>query len=155
MKTDTEKIYELLCAYNIKTVSDAFNLRCKTEDERVSEAKDWLLGNGYEIVSVHDGRRMTQDGREILHAHGEKWALTMEAWEKRKDDAIGKEVARIKMTETKSVAGTEELSGIVCPKCKDSLQYSRICPNCAAGKAGFRHMYSCVCGVEIVSKEVL
>lgn len=155
MKSDAEKIYELLCAYSMGVVSTAFELREKTESDRVGEAKAWLASQGYEEVDVAEGRRMTDDGREILHAHGTKWALNSDEWERRKDTAINDEVARMKMIETKIVAGTEELSGIVCPKCKDSLQYSHICPNCAAGKAGFKHMYSCVCGVELVSKEKL
>lgn len=155
MKRDAEKIYETLCMYDMEVVNEAFTNRVKTEGDRVEESKRWLLSNGYEVVSVDDGKRMTPDGREILHAHGLKWALSQEEWTKRKGVAIGEEVARMKMIETKIIAGTEELSGIVCPKCKDSLQYSHICPNCAAGKAGFKHMYSCVCGVELVSKEKL
>lgn len=145
----------MLCLYDISVVTEAMGLRLKTEDDRAAEAKGWLVASGYEEVSVQTGKRMTEDGREILRAHGTTWALNKEEWEKRKNATIDAEIERMKAIETKIVAGTEELSGIVCPKCKDSLQYSHICPNCAAGKAGFKHMYSCVCGVELVSKEKL
>lgn len=59
------------------------------------------------------------------------------------------------IVDEKSVVGTEELAKATCPRCGDSLEYSAVCPACAAGKAGYPHRYSCVCGVSFVTQEKL
>lgn len=58
-------------------------------------------------------------------------------------------------TREKSVSGTETLSSLACPKCGDLLEHSAVCGACDAGRAGYRHRYSCVCGVSFVTAEQL
>lgn len=107
---------------------------------------------GYEPA---EGEGLTSDGRQIVSSAGKSWALRKDlhaASVKRDlDDA-----KRRRGDETKSVVGTESLSTMTCPKCGDSLQHTAVCPKCAAGKLGYRHRYTCVCGgVDMVSKEAL
>ena len=112
-----------------------------------------------ERVTAEPGQLMTHDGREVLWVDGVAFAIRLADHIARlradMDEAIAAETAR-RAAETKSVVGTESLSAMVCPKCGDSLQHTAVCPKCAAGKLGYRHRYTCVCGgVDLISKEAL
>lgn len=133
----------------------AFIARARLESGRVADAKVWLDSQGYEEVDVPDGIQLTGDGREVVHAHGRAWALRPEVHKARLSLAFANSNP-IPEENTKSVVGTESLSPLSCPKCGDALQHSTVCPKCAAGKLGYRHRYTCVCGgVDFVSKEKL
>jgi len=115
-----------------------------------------LSENGFEEVPANVGDILTQDGREIVSVDGKQYALRPEIHTKRLIEAFESAKNARNETETKSVVGTESLSTMTCPKCGDSLQHTSVCPKCAAGKLGYRHRYTCVCGgVDLVSKEAL
>lgn len=122
-------------------------------------ALDSLIADGtVERVTAEDGTVVTPDGRPVFWFGHDPWAPTMEAHTQRLQALFKRKKAQPsdKNGETKSVVGTESLSAMVCPKCGDALQHTAVCPKCAAGKLGYRHRYSCVCGgVDLISKEAL
>lgn len=108
----------------------------------------------FERVDVSSSDVITADGRDVLRINGQAYALRQEIHIARMEKEFEAAKTAQTKTSTKSVVGTEGLSGMVCPKCGDSLQYSAVCGACAAGKAGYKHRYSCVHGhVDFVSKE--
>ena len=132
-------------AYIVR-MSDALGRR-----NRVSAA---MAGRGYERVD--DMGPVTVDGREVVRVSSEAWALRPDIHAERLAAAFDAAKKRQPEPETKSVVGTEALSAMACPKCGDSLQHTAVCPNCAAGKLGYRHRYTCVCGgVDLISREAL
>lgn len=135
-------------------VRAAFIARAQLRQGRASAAQS-LIDAGLERIQAARGSIVTDDGREIVWASGEAWALRPDVHAERLASAL--EAARERNdAETKSVVGTESLSQMVCPKCGDSLQHTKVCPACAAGELGYRHRYTCVCGgVDLVSKEPL
>jgi len=115
-----------------------------------------IADNTIEPVEVEDGARLTPDGRVVFWFANQPWVLKKEAHAERLAQAFKAAKQAAQEAETKSVVGTESLSAMVCPKCGDALQHTTICPKCAAGKLGYRHRYTCVCGgVDLVSKEAL
>lgn len=118
-----------------------------------------MEADGYDVVDA-DGP-LTNDGREVVRIHDTAYALRPEVHAERLSTAFdaGRQRqagAQPKEAETKSVVGTESLSSMVCPKCGDALQHTAVCPKCAAGRLGYRHRYTCVCGgVDLISKESL
>lgn len=123
-------------------------------------SREALLATGeFEVVDAAPG--IMHDGREVLEVAGQAIALRLDVHAERRRHAL--EMAQRRETERreknpehKSVAGTESLSSIVCPKCGDALQHTAVCPKCSAGKLGYRHRYTCVCGgVDLISKDKL
>ncbi len=101
------------------------------------------------------------DGRRVFTLEGRRLVMTQEAHAAAVRSALSAAQAE-KLQEpthpqkTKSVVGTESLSTMTCPKCGDALQHTAVCPKCAAGKIGYRHRYTCVCGgVDLISKDAL
>lgn len=125
-------------------------------------AREALLATG-EFEAVDTALGIMHDGREVLDVGGQAIALRLDVHVERRRLALElaqkREVERRereKDPETKSVVGTETLSAIVCPRCGDALQHAAVCPKCAAGKLGYRHRYTCVCGgADLVSKDAL
>lgn len=135
-------------------VRAAFIARARVESKRRSFAQQ-MLEQDYETVD-DTGAAITTDGREIMRVNGRAYALRQEVHAERL--ALAFEAAKKVQSdaETKSVIGTESLSSMVCPKCGDALQHTAVCPKCAAGKLGYRHRYTCVCGgVDLISKDKL
>ena len=136
-------------------VQSAYDERCKLEADRALTKEAWMAELGFEPVTVSDGVIITDDGREVVYGHGRAWALRPEVHTDRLSAALEAE-RKSQVVKTKSIAGTEGLSVMTCPRCGDSLQHVAVCPKCAAGKLGYRHQYTCVCGgVDMVSKDKL
>ena len=130
--------------------------RVKLEKRLSQSLVEHYESHGFERVDA--AGNLTSDGREVLMVEGVAMALRPEAHAERLALAFeaAKKARPEPEPETKSVVGTESLSAMVCPKCGDSLQHSSVCPKCAAGKLGYRHRYTCVCGgVDLISKEAL
>ena len=113
---------------------------------------------GFELISqdlISEDDVLTRDGRELLKIGECVFALRPEVHSQRL--AASFEAARQQSEpEIKSVAGTELMSAITCPKCGDALQHTAVCPSCAAGKLGYHHRYACVCGgTDLISKDKL
>lgn len=155
MINQEEKIKQLLLRLPKDTVTRILfsvqnDFDCKTENRR-----NLLLADGFEDAVDLLDEYLTKDGREVLWYNENPYVLNMETHNQRREAALAAAKEENEKTETKSVAETEELSEITCPKCRDALQYSRVCPACAAGQAGYHHRYLCVCGVDFVTKERL
>lgn len=155
MKTEEERLVEILDGTSFDIVRRSFIERSKTERMRVGASRLWMSEHGYEEIEIADGRLLSDDGREIVFAHKKKWVLNSDEWAKRWEDSIAKAVAEKEQSETKSVAGTDSASGLLCPTCGDIMMASSVCPACAVGRAGYKMRYSCVCGVEFVSKSTI
>jgi rubrerythrin len=162
MITKTERISITLAQLDMASVQRLYDERAKMETDRQAGAQRYLERQGYELVSVNTDKHVAPDGREIVWIDSSAWALRPEIHAERLNQRIAeaqeREAAKraAQAAETNSVAGTESLSALTCPKCGDSLQHTRVCPSCPAGKIGYRHRYTCVCGgVDLVSKEPL
>jgi rubrerythrin len=132
----------------------AWIARCRAEHDRLDALETSLLAGGMERVDA-DGP-ITSDGREVMHIRGRAYALRADVHAERLAQRFESSKKRHHEPEARSVAGSESLSAMVCPKCGDILQHTAVCPKCAAGKLGYRHRYTCVCGgVDLISKEVL
>lgn len=141
-----------MAAADFTDVQAAYDERCKLEADRELTKEAWMAAQGFEPVAASDGAIVTDDGREVVYERDQAWALRLDVHAGRLSAAFEAE-ARLRATEVKNVAGTEMLSGIVCPKCGDALQCVAVCPKCAVGKLGYRYQYICVCGgVDVVSK---
>lgn len=146
-----EKVF---ARYDFRDVREAWIARARMERDH-TDSSAWLRAHGYEEVVVDDGALLTDDGREVIRLKGHPWALRPDVHAARLASAFDAS-KRVHTDETKSVVGTESLSAIVCPKCGDALQHTSVCPKCAAGKLGYRHRYTCVCGgVDLISKDKL
>lgn len=135
-------------------VRAAFIARARLRNGRASAVQS-LVDAGLERVELAAGATKN-DGREIVWVSGEAWALRPEIHAERLAHAFEEAKKHKHASETKSVVGTESLSAMTCPKCGDALQHTAVCPACAAGKLGYRHRYTCVCGgVDLISKDKL
>lgn len=171
MLSPAERLNQYLNRFDHATVRTAYIQRVREESGRIADTRQWMLDNGFELLDVPADRLLTDDGREILHAHGKAWALRQEIHAQRLAEALAAQKARddaepdrlppdkggqrgVDQT-TKSVAGTDTLAEITCPKCGDAMQRTNVCPKCAAGKAGLKYRYTCPCGVEFVAGKKL
>lgn len=143
-----------------KDVVETFVAYQRSENFNNEKGRVALVEQGYEETNCTN--LLLPDGREVVEMFGKRWALRPEVHAERLAAAMEQARSRdatIAMedpetAETKSVAGTDGLAEMLCPKCGDALQYSSVCGACAAGKAGYRHRYSCIHGhVDFVSKE--
>jgi hypothetical protein len=122
-------IFKILLYEKYETVRSAFVARALYEQGKKERMKRFLATRGAR------GEIVFPDKLRFEFGHGE--------------EAIGTPV-------TKSVIGTESLSQMICQKCGDALQHTTVCPKCAAGKLGYRHRYTCVCGgTDFISREIL
>jgi rubrerythrin len=137
-----------------REVRAAFIARARIESKRKNFAQQ-MFEQEYEEVE-DNGDAITADGREIVRVQGGAYALRPDVHVERLAVAFEAAKKAHPEPETKSVVGTESLSAMACPKCGDALQHTSVCPSCAAGKLGYRHRYTCVCGgVDLISKEML
>lgn len=156
MISENEKLIGVMSNRPFIACRDAYIQRARIESKRLEGYKKWLEENGFESVLVEPDAVITDDGREVLWVGGAPYALPAGLHKERLAAAFAAEKKRQSESDTKSVIGTESLSVMVCPKCGDTLQHTAVCPKCAAGKLGYRHRYTCVCGVvDLVSKEKL
>ena len=155
MITEKEKIKSKLLSFSITEIESMLDEARSAVVKNTQEFFNALVADGFEEVSdIHDAY-LTKDGRELIWVEGKPYALRPDIHKKRTEEALSAAKEENEKTETKSVVGTESLATITCPKCHDALQYSKVCPACAAGQAGYHHRYICVCGVDFVTKERL
>lgn len=87
---------------------------------------------------------LAEEGKEhnkFTDQQGRDWYV-----EKENKHPVSVEVA-------KSVASTESLAAIQCPKCADAMLKTKVCPACSAGRIGYKFKYACPCGFEFVTKD--
>lgn len=138
---------------SIADVRAAYIVCMADAKRRTRLAEERMQSNGFEHA---EGSGWTSDGREIVRVAGQSWVMRKDLHEAAVKRSLEAAKRPQPEPETKSVVGTESLSQMTCPKCGDSLQHTAVCPKCAAGKLGYRHRYTCVCGgVDLISKEAL
>lgn len=150
-----EQIFAALMARDFEAARRAWIERALTESQRI-KPEQWLESRGYVAIDAADNVEWMPDGRRVLRVRGTAYVLRPDVHAERVRVALEAKRASTKTDETKSVVGSESLSAMICPKCGDALQHTSVCPKCAAGKLGYRHRYTCVCGgVDLISREAL
>jgi hypothetical protein len=160
-----DQLMSQLFSSNIDDVRAAYIARVREEHTRAASLQEQLHQLGFEKQEpehgeiIVNGTTYTQDGRVVLHAIGKKWVVSEDLHKERVRlslAAVEQQDDSSQLAVTKSVVGTESLSAMTCSKCSDALQHTAVCPACTAGKLGYRHRYSCLCGgTDILSKEIL
>lgn len=148
------KLIYAMATHSVDDVRRAYIIRMRDALGRKNRLSRKMEEDGFESVDADPG--LMPDGRVAVAVGGRSWALRPEVHANQLAQAFDAAKQALQESETKSVVGTESLSAMTCPKCGDSLQHTIVCPKCSAGKLGYRHRYTCVCGgVDMVSKERL
>lgn len=148
------KVDRIIASMSAADINDLYAAVVSIMREKRENVAMLMTERGYEHVD--NTGAVTPDGREIISVHGHAYALRPDVHAERLAQAFEAAKKQQSEPETQSVVGTESLSSMACPKCGDSLQHTAVCPKCTAGKLGYRHRYTCVCGgVDMVSKEPL
>lgn len=132
-------------------VRDAYIARARIESGRIADARQWMLNNGFELLDVPDDALLTDDGREILRAHGKAWALKPEVHAQRLAEAMEqarkRDAAMAAQQSQPSQSPTTCTSLIDGQLCGGTLIRAAVCPRCALGKSGVAATLTCdVCG---------
>lgn len=152
MMKDIERLTVKLASLDMETVQALYDKRRTVESERQKGAERYLIGQGYERVEVATDDLLTPDGREIVRAAGESWALRpdihaqrlAEAMERAKQrDGAAKQAAQQTSLPAQSTC-TALIDGQLCG---GTLVRAAVCPRCALGKSGVAATLTCdVCG---------
>ena len=113
-----------------------------------------MISNGFEVVDLPDGQLLTDDGREVLRAHGKAWALRPEIHAKRLAEAMEQARQRdAELAAQKEQTANTTTRATTCPAlidgqlCGGTLVRASVCPRCALGKSGVTATLTCdVCG---------
>lgn len=131
-------------------VRAAYISRARLESGRIADSRQMMQGNGFELIDAPDDRLLTDDGREILHAHGKAWALKPEIHAQRVAEAV--EYAR-QRSEAMPASQQPATPPATCTAlidgqlCGGTLIRAAVCPRCALGKSGVAATLTCdVCG---------
>lgn len=133
-------------------VRAAYISRARLESGRIADSRQMMQGNGFELIDAPDDRLLTDDGREILHAHGKAWALKpdvhaqrlAEAFEQAKQRDVALKQAKHNEAETPPSTCLALIDGQLCG---GTLVRAAVCPRCALGKSGVAATLTCdVCG---------
>lgn len=125
-------------------VRSAYISRAKWETGRISDARQWMLENGFELLdSVPDDRLLTDDGREILRAHGQSWALTKEEHDKRLQEAFAQQEAFQEESKNDISSASFCLRIIDDTPCGGELLVKKICPYSDLGRRGIKRISKC------------
>lgn len=152
-------------------LSGAFNdarklwiYRARHEAGKVFSARDLMQANGFEIVDIQAKQLLTDDGREVLRAHGKAWALRPEIHAQRLAEAMEQarqhdaaQAAQQPQPAKPSAPPAICTSLIDGQLCGGALIRVVVCPRCALGKSGVVATLTCsVCGhVTAVMKEII
>lgn len=134
-------------------VRTAYITRARLESGRIADLRQMMQGNGFELIDVPDDRLLTDDGREILHAHGKAWALKPEIHAQRLAEAMEQERQRDAALAEQQQSTQTTQQPTVCAAlidgqlCGGTLVSAAVCPRCALGKSGVTATLTCdVCG---------
>lgn len=153
-----DRLHSLMMRTRFDAVRELFIARAREETARIDEAREWLHSQGYEDVSWADESTIInagdaeylQDGRVLIRAQKKLWALSREAWDAKRAEAM--EQARQRDA---ALAGQQQQANppTVCTAlidgqlCGGTLVRAAVCPRCALGKSGVAATLTCdVCG---------
>lgn len=147
-------MFALMQMHTLLEVRGAYIDRVRLENGRISDARQWMLEHGFESLDIPADQLLTDDGREVLRAHGRTWALRPEIHAQRLAEAM--EQARRRdaaMDEQPPQSAQPAQPPTICTSlidgqlCGGSLALTPVCPNCALGKSGVAATLTCdVCG---------
>lgn len=138
--------------------------RAQVEAGRISSAREMMAALGFECVDIPADQLLTDDGREVLRAHGKTWALRpdihaqrlAEAMEqaRKRDAAQAAQQPQPAKPSSHPAICTSLIDGQLCG---GALIRVVVCPRCALGKSGVVATLTCsVCGhVTAVMKEII
>lgn len=108
-----------------------------------------LSALGFERVDVPGDNLLTDDGREVLRAHGKAWALKPEIHAQRLAEAM----EQVKQRDAANAEQSQQQTDTTCTAlidgqlCGGTLINAPVCPRCALGKSGVAATRTCdVCG---------
>lgn len=153
-----QKFVRMIYGLSISDVRSGFIARVRAENERINEARAWLVSQGYEelidfdestVINAGDVEYLP-DGRVLVRAQKKLWALSAEIWAQRQSEAM----AQAKQREALSVGqASSTKKPLVCAAlidgqlCGGNLVRAAVCPRCALGKSGVAATLTCdVCG---------
>ena len=141
-----QRFVRMLYGLPIYEVRSGFIARVKAENERINEARAWLVSQGYEelvdfdestVINAGDVEYLP-DGRVLIRAQKKSWALSAETWAQRQSEAM----AQAKQREASSVEPVSaNKKPLVCSAlidgqlCGGTLIRAAVCPRCALGKS--------------------
>ena len=148
MIDDSTMILSALSGKSFADIRTAFIARARLEAGRVASEREILEASGFEVINASVGQLITDDGREILHAHGKAWALKPEIHAARLEEAF-----RLAKERDKALAAQSEQVKAASPKfctqmidgqlCGGDLLYKPVCPSCSLGKSGVAATTKC------------
>lgn len=153
-----DRLYSSMLREPFAKVRTVFIQRARVEADRRVNERIWLEERGFEVVETTAGQRLTDDGREILSAHGKSWALKPEIHAQRLAAAFAAAKRRDAAVDAQQAPPAEKISPpSVCTAvfdgvqvCGGNLVLGDVCPNCALGKSGVAATLTCdVCGRQI------
>ena len=154
MITPHEKLTAHLSRHDAVTVRAAYIARVRLESGRIADTMQWMLDNGFELLDIPDGQLLTDDGREVIHAHGKAWALRPEIHAARLAEALDQ--ARQRAAAMAAQQQKQQAPATVCQAlidgqlCGGTLSATPVCPRCALGKQGVAQIMTCdVCGAQM------
>ena len=137
-----EKLGASMTSMPMDWVRSAFIDRSRIESGRISDTRQWMLGNGFELLDIPDGQLLTDDGREVLRVAGQAWALRPEIHAQRLTEAMA--LARQRDNGRPPATCAALIDGQLCG---GTLLRAAVCPRCALGKQGVAATLTCdVCG---------
>lgn len=128
--------------------------RAQVEAGRISSAREMMAALGFECVDIPADQLLTDDGREVLRAHGKTWALRPDIHAQRLAEAMEQARKRdASLAEQQPHPAQPSPPPTVCTSlidgqlCGGNLAMHMICPNSALGKSGVAATLTCdVCG---------
>ena len=144
MLTRLERIFN---ATDFSELRTAYIARARIEHGRIADVRRWMVDYGFVRIEVPEDALMTADGREIVRAYGDAWALSPAVHAQRLETAFA--LARERDAAEKSDGATICLALIDGQLCGGTLVATAVCPRCALGKQGVAQTLTCdVCGAQ-------
>lgn len=145
-----EKLLKITSALDIATVRAAYITRSRIESGRIADTRQWMLDNGFELLDIPTDRLLTEDGREVLRAHGKAWALKPEIHAQRLAEAMeqARQRGEAMAAQQQPAAPPSTCAALIDGQlCGGTLVRAHVCPRCALGKSGVAATLTCdVCG---------
>lgn len=144
-----KSIEKIMFDTEFRTLRSAYISAARRNAGRIADSMQWMVGRGFELLDVDKDRLLTDDGREILRAHGKAWALKPEVHAQRLAEAM----EQVKQRDAASAEQSQQQTDTTCTAlidgqlCGGTLVRAAVCPRCALGKSGVAATLTCdVCG---------
>lgn len=154
MITREERAVAAFAVVDFSLARSSWISRARAEAGRKATAFDSMREIGFAPIDAKAGQLLTEDGREILHVHGNAWVLQPEIHAKRLAEAMEQArkrdaelAAQKEQTANTTTRATTCAALIDGQLCGGTLIRASVCPRCALGKSGVEATLTCdVCG---------